>query len=451
MADILKASVSGIRGTIGGSLTPQAVVAWTAAYAAWLGSSGTVAVGRDTRKSGPLCQRLVEASLQACGITVIDIGIVPTPTLLFHVREQGLDGGILLTASHNPIEWNALKLVKRGGVFLEQPDFEALCRMKENPPCWVSVHELGGLQRDPDAAAAYGRQLASRFDTGAVRAAGFSVAVDPAGGAGAVLDRAFLEGLGCTVHGIHEAITGDFPRRPEPVPEALTDLAAFVRERKAAVGFAQDPDADRLVLVDETGTPVSEELTLALCLLSWYSRGGRGDAVVNMSTSRVNDAVAARFGFAVHRAKVGEANVLTRMRELAAPIGGEGNGGIILPELNPCRDSFVGMLLVLDLLAREKRPLSAIVASLPQYQMVKEKFPVTLPADAEALLVNAFRAVGETEFTVNREDGLRFDFPAGWIHVRESNTEPVVRLIAESREECLTYGWIRAAATALGL
>lgn len=450
MADPLKASVSGIRGTIGGSLSPDAVVEWTAAYAAWLGR-GSVAVGRDTRKSGPLCQRLVEATLQACGINVIDIGIVPTPTLLFHVREQGLDGGILLTASHNPIEWNALKLVKRGGVFLEQPDFTALCRVMENPPRWATVHELGSLQCDPDAAAAYGRQLASRFDTGAVRAARFSVAVDPAGGAGAVLDRAFLEGLGCTVHGLFEAVTGDFPRRPEPVPEALADLAAFVRERGAAVGFAQDPDADRLVLVDETGTPVSEELTLALCLLSWYGKGGKGDAVVNMSTSRVNDDVAARFGYTVHRSRVGEANVLTRMRELAAPIGGEGNGGIILPGLNACRDSFVGMLLVLDLLARENKPLSALVASLPQYRMVKEKFPVTLAPDAEVRLLAAFRAAGETEPAVNREDGLRFDFPAGWIHIRESNTEPVVRLIAESREECLTRGWIRAAATALGL
>ena len=401
--------------------------------------------------SGPLYQKLVEAGLMAAGISVIDIGVVPTPTLLAFVRERGLAGGILLTASHNPIEWNALKLVKRGGIFLDQVDFESLQGHLDRPPLYKAVRELGTVVGDPDAVDLHTKRLLQGYDLDPVVRAGISVAVDPVNAAGCVMDVPFLERLGCRVTPLNIELTGDFARPPEPGPAALEGLASRVRESGAAVGFAQDPDADRLALVDETGTALSEELTLALCLLSWYGRGGKGDAVVNMSTSRLNDDIAARFGFAGHRSRVGEANVLSMMRETGSPIGGEGNGGIILPALNPCRDSFVGMLLILDLLVQEGRPLSRIVASLPQYQMVKRKFPVSLPKGAEALLSAAFAAAGEpaSSTRINRMDGLRYDFPQGWIHIRESNTEPVVRIIAESPSSAATGIWIAAAAGAL--
>ena len=441
----LKASVSGIRGIVGDTLTPEVVVSYTSAFSAWLGG-GCVAVGRDTRVSGPLYQRIVEGVLSASGIDVIDIGIVPTPTLLQYVRENKLAGGVLLTASHNPVAWNALKLVKSGGAFLEQPDFEAVTALLDKDKAYTPVSGIGTFESDRDAAVSQAGLLIDRYGCGDIRKRAFTVAVDPGNGAGAVMDRMFLEKLGCRVVSVNEEITGDFSRPPEPRPDALAGLSALVKESGAVVGFAQDPDADRLCLVDEKGTPLSEELTLALCLQAFYKRGGSGDVVVNMSTSRVNDDVAAAFGGKVHRSKVGEANVLGTMRDMDAPIGGEGNGGIIYPALNPCRDSFVGMMMVLDLLVIEDRPLSEIAADLPAYAMEKLKLPVKGEnAALQEALEEAFRGIGEESFSVNSLDGLRFDFSDGWIHLRESNTEPVMRLIAESADRGKMTGWILAA------
>jgi len=447
--EVLKASVSGIRGIVGESLTPEVVVNYTAAFAAWLGP-GAVAVGRDTRISGPLYQRLVEGTLAAAGIDVVDIGIVPTPTLLLYVREKGLAGGLLVTASHNPVEWNALKLVKAGGAFLEQDDFDALSRLLEQPKRYTLAPGIGAFSRDQDAVSLQADLLLSNYDANAIRKNAFKVAFDPGNGAGAVMDRLFLGRLNCELVSVNESVTGHFSRPPEPGPDTLGGLAWLVQKSGAAVGFAQDPDADRLCLVDERGVPLSEELTLALCLLAYYKKGGKGNVVVNMSTSRVNDDVAARFGASVSRSKVGEANVLGEMRRLQAPIGGEGNGGIIYPALNPCRDSFVGMLLLLDLLAMEGRPLSEIAGGLPLYFMEKIKLPVGGKVDYRGALVQAFRSAGEGPMELNELDGLRFDFEAGWVHLRESNTEPVVRLIAESRDRKRMQRWVESAQQVIG-
>lgn len=454
MAQQLMASVSGIRGIVGESLTPPVILRYISAYSQWLGG-GTVAVGRDTRKSGPMIQRLVEGLLLAHGVDVVNLGICPTPTLLHYVRTQGLDGGVLITASHNPILWNALKLVKKGGAFLNQQDLERfntfLAAGIDSHVAYQSVSGVGTLQDAPRSPLENQiNNYVELFDIRFIKQRKFRVAVDPGNGAGAVMDRLFLKRLGCQVFAVNEEITGDFGREPEPRPDALFQLGRLVKENNCQVGFAQDPDADRLCLVDEKGTPLSEEITLALAVLSFFGRKQTGTVVANVSTSRLVRDIA-RHNLAEYRqAPVGEANVLQEMQQCGAPIGGEGNGGVILPRLNPCRDSFVAMLLVLDLLARQKKPVSAIVANLPGYVMIKEKIALS-PGDTQGLVgrvTKIFHGAG-MQFEENGIDGIRLDFPEGWIHVRKSNTEPVVRVIAEGSDGTVVQKWINMVRAAL--
>ena len=458
----IKASVSGIRGIVGESLHPPLLVHYTSAYARWLGR-GRVAIGRDTRSSGPAIQRLVESVLLACGIDVIDLGIVPTPTLLLFVRQKELDGGILITASHNPIAWNALKLVKRGGRFLNEEDFAAFTQCLQNV-CGAQETQapdglykpaglLGGITSDETALTLHADIFARAFPLLTLRRRKFRVAADPGNGAGARMNSLFLARLGCHAFHVHDDITGNFARPPEPRPEALAALSRLVTQEHCAVGFAQDPDADRLCLVDETGRALSEEMTLALSAWSYYlPRGrknhagqkkegepehGKSDIVVNVSTSRYAADVARHYGRKCHLSKVGEANVLAVMTEKKAEFGGEGNGGVIYPLLNPCRDSFVGMFLILELIAAMRMPLSEIVARFhkeiaPPYTMLKDTCVFT------GAMSGAYARIREEcgrrggAYTENTLDGLRLDFADGWVHLRESNTEPVVRIIAEA-------------------
>lgn len=447
MANTLKASVSGVRGIVGDSFTPDVVTQYVQAFAGLTGKGGTVAVGRDTRSSGSGYLQLVAGVLSACGINVIDLGVCPTPTLLCYVRAKQLDGGVLITASHNPIAWNALKLVKAGGLFLNQTDFERLQKKLGGKSAWVAAEESGSILSEPLAVDLHMNEIVLNYDIRYVKQRRFRVAYDPGNGAGTVMTRRFLKRLGAVTFGIHDEDTGGFEREPEPTPHALSDLAELTARNKCDLGIAQDPDADRLCLIDETGNALSEELTLALAAWGFYAAGGRGDLAVNVSTSRMCCDIAEDYGYAVKLAPVGEANVLDVMHKEGCPFGGEGNGGVIFPDINPCRDSFTAALLVMDLIARTKRPLSQLAAEIDKYTMIKEKLK-SAPSDYQKRIVKAFKKE-EMTFSENSVDGIRLDFAEGWIHLRPSNTEPVIRLIGEAENPTLLKTWIKTVKGAL--
>ncbi|MCK4906494.1 MAG: phosphoglucosamine mutase [Spirochaetes bacterium] len=437
----LKASVSGIRGIIGESFTPPVIEAYVYSYCRWL-KSGTVAVGRDGRKSGGMVQSLVQGALLANGINVIDIGICPTPTLLNYVREKGLDGGIIITASHNPIKWNALKLVKKGGIFLNKADFDIVSKnFKSKDRLYADINKIGLLCQDTEAVNIHIDSFIKKYDISHIKTKRYRVAVDPVNGAGSVMFESFLKRLGCNVFSVNDEITGFFSRPPEPRPGALSDLSKTVIDNKCVIGFAFDPDADRLCLVDENGTALSEEYTLALAILSFYKRRNTGDISVNVSTTRLIDDIAAKNLTNVFRSQVGEANVLEEMKKRNAVIGGEGNGGVIYPALNPCRDAFVGMLLILDLLSRQKKTISTIVSEMPSYIMIKDKIILESVKGIKEKVKKVF-SDADFVFKENNIDGIRLDFKTGWIHIRESNTEPVVRIIAEGTSKKEVSSWV---------
>jgi phosphomannomutase len=432
-------SVSGVRGRVGEALTPELVVGVASAFGAFLireGSDGPVVLGRDSRTSGPLFARAATAGLQSVGVDVIDLGVVPTPTLMLAVRHHGAAGGLQLTASHNPAVWNGIKLASAEGMFL---DGDASARFRafltETSPPRAGWDELGQVSEDPDAVR---RHLAAilelpLLDRGALEARGLVVALDCVRGAGGVIMPELLESLGCRVHAIHTETDGWFPRDPEPTADALSELGELVRSTGADIGLAVDPDVDRLSLVDERGTALGEDLTLALATATVLRRTP-GAVVTNLSTSRVVEDVASRFHAPFHRAPVGEINVARGMQAASAVIGGEGNGGVILPALHHTRDAPVGAALILQYLIDADMPLSRAVAEWPSYRIVKTKraFPREALADAYTALAEDLSADRE-----DRSDGLRlaWDGRQSWLHVRPSGTEPVVRLIAEAPRE----------------
>ncbi len=435
----LMVSVSGFRGRVGPSLSPELVAGLGAAYGAFLreeGDGDTVIVGRDSRTSGPMLMRAAVAGLLSAGCRVVELGVVPTPTLMLAVKDAGAAGGIAVTASHNPAEWNALKFAARGGVFLEPRRMARFQRrVREEDPeraSWEAIAEVSGDQ------GAVGRHieriLALPFlDVEAIRRMRIPVALDCVNGAGGVALPDLLERLGCEVRAIGVEPHGRFHRDPEPTARNLAALAALVRECGARLGFAVDPDADRLSLVDERGRALGEDLTLALAADVVLGRE-TGRVVTNQSTSRVVDDVARGHGARVVRAPVGEINVVVRMVAEGAVVGGEGNGGVIVPALHHTRDALAGAALLLQYLADAPGvPLSQRVAALPSYTIVKEK--VAFPREA---LGAAYQALALESPPGERDDsdGLRIEWPAerSWLHVRPSGTEPVVRLIAEAPE-----------------
>jgi phosphomannomutase len=377
--------------------------------------------------------RAVTAGLQSVGVDVIDLGIVPTPTLLLSVRHHGAVGAMGVTASHNPAEWNALKLVSEEGIFLDA-DRSAAFRTyltSEEPPRapWSA---LGTVSQDTDAWSRHLERILAlpHIDAAAIRARGLKVAVDCVHGAGGPVVAELLGRLGCDFVGIGMEPDGLFPRDPEPTAANLSELGELVRESGAVAGLAIDPDADRLSLVDEAGRPLGEDLTLALAAAAVLSRTP-GPVVTNLSTSQVVEDVARAYGSSVHRAPVGEVNVARRMQKEGAVVGGEGNGGVILPALQHTRDAPLAVALILQHLADEGVPLSEAAGRWPGYSIVKEK--VTFPREA---LREGYSALeGDLAAEVKDEsDGLRLAWPErkAWLHVRPSGTEPVVRLIAEA-------------------
>jgi phosphomannomutase len=432
----LMVSVSGIRGRVGDSLTPEVVARYAAAFGAWSirqGKSKQIVVGRDSRVSGPMFHRIVVGTLQLAGCDVIDIGLTTTPGCQLAVEHHHAGGGLMLSASHNPIEWNALKLIGSSGLFLEKGQGEAMRALVDTGIPMASWDEIGSVTTDDGVSSRHIESVLAipYIDAAGIRARKFKVALDCVRGAGATIMPALLQRLGCEVVAINLEPDGRFPREPEPVADNLKELEALVQQSGADIGLAVDPDVDRLALVSDAGKAIGEDYTLALAA-RLVLRHRKGPVVTNLSTSQVVDDVARAAGVECVRAPVGEVNVAVRMRDVKAAVGGEGNGGVILPEVHLGRDAPLGAALVLQLMLEEKRALSAIIAEWPRYVIVKDKL------DRPNVSLDAVYGALKTEFadaTVDTQDGLRLAWNDRWVHVRPSGTEPIVRVIAEAPDE----------------
>lgn len=435
MADAspLIVSVSGIRGIVGESLTPAEALAFAAALGTHL-QGGRVVLSRDSRPSGAMLRRAVAAGLEACGCEIVDLGVVPTPTVGLAIRHLEAAGGIQISASHNPAPWNGLKLFGGDGAVLSPADGAEVKRIfDERAFRWAAWDAAGDLRPWGEAEEKHLETVLRLVDVTRIRSRGLRVFLDANGGAGGPLGKRLLEALQCRPVVAGGIPDGFFAHPPEPLEDNVRDILRRIPEEGADVGFLLDPDADRLAVVDGTGRYIGEELTLALAALARL-RHEQGPLVINMSSSRVTEDLAARFGTVCHRAAVGEANVVAEMRRVNALLGGEGNGGVIDPRVGWVRDPFLGMALILDLLAETQSSLGELVAGLPKYSIVKDK--ATLPRDRLPALYDACSRRWP-EAGTNTLDGLRLDWPDRWLHVRPSNTEPIVRFIAEAptREE----------------
>jgi phosphomannomutase len=427
----LKISLAGVRGVAGTSLTPQLVTSFAAAFGTYCGA-GPIVVGTDTRPSREMLTHAAVAGLLSVGCTPVILGIVPLPTLQSHVRKISAAGGICITASHNPMEWNALKFLGSDGTALRANQFAELTDLyHQGLYPRVSSFRIQECRFDDSAVTAHRETILTAINEVAIRSRHFKVAIDCCNGAACKATPEFLKALGCQVIEVNTDPCAPFPRNPEPVPESLGALCQAVRESGADLGFAQDADADRLAVVDERGEPIGEDCTLALVLDHLLPRRP-GPVVVSMSTSRMADDVAARHSSAIHRARVGEVHVLDRMLAVGSRIGGEGNGGVIAPSINPCRDSFVAMAFLLEALAETKSTVSELRGQLPSYAMVKHRIACrSRDATPFLRLVRHLFRNNEIDLT----DGVRVLWPDRWVHVRASNTEPVIRIIAEAPTE----------------
>lgn len=431
----LMVSVSGVRGRVGEALTPEIIAKFAAGFGAWArkragGGRAKIVVGRDSRVSGPMFQPVVISALQSVGCDVILVDMAPTPTIQLAVEHHHAAGGLAITASHNPIEWNALKFIGPSGLFLDGSEAAEMRAVVESDIPRAQWNELGTIDRDTEAVNRHIELVLSIpfIDVDAIRAKGYRVALDCVRGAGGAFMPTLLDRLGCKVFAINLETDGRFPRPPEPVAENLGELEELVRRSGAEVGFAVDPDVDRLALVSDEGKAIGEDYTLALAA-KVVLRHREGGIVTNLSTSRIVDDIAHERNRRVIRAPVGEVNVATRMRSEKAPVGGEGNGGVILSELHLGRDAPLGAALILQLLLEEGKKLSEIVASYPRYSIVKDKLDrPSAPLDTVYASLKAAFANAE----VDTQDGLRLTWSDRWVHVRPSGTEPIVRVIAEA-------------------
>jgi phosphomannomutase len=432
----LKISISGVRGVIGDSLTPTLLTRFAQAFGTYVGS-GTIVIGRDPRTSGEMVKQAVIAGLLSSGCRVLDVGMCPVPTVQMMVRTHRAHGGLAITASHNPPEWNALKFIGPDGTFLG-PGFarEMLDIYHQGQYVKVAGSEMRGVELLTGAIDIHIKAILDALGPLPSSAPPLRVVLDAANGAGSVVGPKLLQALGVEVITINDQPNGQFPRPAEPTPENLGDLCATVREQRADVGFAQDMDADRLAIVSELGEPIGEDYTLVLSTLYVLSKE-RGPVVANLSTTNALDFVASRFDCPLFRTKIGEANVTECMQREGAVIGGEGNGGVIYPRINFARDSLVGMALILHLLADRGVALSDILQEFPKLILIKEKLACPSHKIPEVLkMVRQVYADSPTDLT----DGVKVILPHGWLHVRGSNTEPIIRLAAEAQtqEEALS-------------
>lgn len=438
-------SISGIRGTIGGKagdgLTPIDIVKFTAAYGSWVinkTQNKKIVLGRDARISGEMVNNLVIGTLQGLGIEVIDLGLSTTPTVEIAVPFEQAGGGIILTASHNPKQWNALKLLNEKGEFISDADGKEVLEIAENADFdFANVNELGKvtpnnsyLQKHIDIILAL-----PLVDVEAIKAANFKIAIDCVNSTGGIFIPALLKALGvATIYELYCEPNGDFPHNPEPLPENLTEIAKVVQEKRADLGIVVDPDVDRLCFVNEDGTMFGEEYTL-VAVADYILQNTPGNTVSNLSSTRALRDVTEKAGGIYHAAAVGEVNVVNQMKATNAIIGGEGNGGIIYPELHYGRDALVGIALFLSHLAKFGQSISLLRRTYPAYHISKNKITLTPEMDIDALLVKVQEKY--KNYPSSTIDGLKIDFENEWVHLRKSNTEPIIRIYSEAKNETI--------------
>ena len=430
----LMVSISGIRGIVGDGLDPQVLVKFCSAYADFIGK-GKVVIGRDARISGEMVRSVVNGTLLAKGLDVIDIGICPTPTVQYTVKNLSANGGIAISASHNPNEWNALKLLNDTGQFMTtEQNVELLKILNENKENkFESWENLGTLTSYSEGLTKHVNDVLNLkyVDKEKIKKRKFKVLADCVNGAGVYVIPHLLREFGCEVIEMNCEKTGIFPRLPEPLPENLTETMKAVKDSNADLGVVVDPDVDRLVLITNEGEPFSEENTITSCVKFILSKE-KGNAVVNLSTTRAVDDAAKEFDSKVYRSPVGEANVVKKMKEVNAVIGGEGSGGVIFPALHYGRDALVGIALTLQHLLEFDGTISELKKFLPAYFITKKKIELgnSNPDKIIELLKNKYKS-GD----INTDDGLRIDFPDHWVHFRKSNTEPIIRSIVEAKDK----------------
>lgn len=426
----LMISVSGIRGIFGTDLTPENITRFTAAFGEWT-EGGKVVVGRDTRVTGQLCENIVTSTLQSVGCNVVKVGVVPTPTVAMAVLNHDADGAIILSASHNPAEWNALKLLNGSSEFLDAKQGEKVIQISEEKSYSYKKYDRIGTVSSDDEALDYHIQKILNLpyiDKELIQSKNFSIALDPVNGTGAIGIPALLEALGIeTIHKINEEPNGLFAHNPEPLPEHLEDICALVKEKDCDLGIVTDPDADRLALITNKGNLFGEEYTQAAAFDFILSKK-TGSCATNLSSSRVAEDVAKKHGQRCYRSAVGEINVVKKMQEVDAVIGGEGNGGVINPDLHYGRDSLVGVAMMLQLLAERNLTSDEYRNSLPDYYMRKSKMPLA-NIDGDAVLEKA--ELTYKDYDPDTTDGVKIDFEDGWVHLRKSNTEPIIRVYSE--------------------
>ena len=435
-------SISGIRGTIGGrageGLSPLDVVKFTSAYAAFIlssknSASNTIVVGRDARISGEMVNKLVVGTLLGMGMNVIDIGLATTPTTELAVTMEQAAGGIILTASHNPKQWNALKLLNEKGEFLNAKEGETILKLAETEDFTFSeVDQIGKLTVNDNYTQKHIESVLALdlVDVEAIKAADFKVAIDCVNSVGGIAIPALLDALGVkTVEKLYCEPNGQFPHNPEPLPEHLTEISTLMKSGKFDAGFVVDPDVDRLAIIAEDGSMFGEEYTL-VAIADYILRHTPGNTVSNMSSTRALRDITQKYNCNYEASAVGEVNVVTKMKETNAVFGGEGNGGVIYPASHYGRDALVGIALFLTHLAKEKKTVSELRKTYPNYFMSKNKIELTPQIDVDGVL--AVIKGSYKQYEVNDIDGVKIDFPTGWVHLRKSNTEPIIRIYSEA-------------------
>lgn len=438
----LKISISGVRGIVGETLSPFLLNRFAQAFGTYL-NSGTVLVGRDTRTSGEMIQHAVISGLLSAGCNVIDGGILPVPTVGLAVPCLGADGAVAITASHNPVEWNALKFLRADGIYLNEYQGEALLDIYHGGEFKRVSHLHAGKVRYQENIFQWHKSaIFKSIDVETIKKRRFKAALDCCNGAGSLVTPYFLQSLGCEVFPVHCEPNGIFPHHPEPVPENIENLCQAVRKNGADIGFAQDPDADRLALVTEQGTALSEQLTLALVVDFVLSRAKTEGqkVVVNLSTTKTIDDLCKKYRATLIRTPIGEVHVAEKMKKEGALIGGEGGGGVIYPVVRYGRDSYSAIALLLEMLAKRNIIASEAVACMPKYEMIKEGIQCSM--DNMRVVLHRLEQVYEGE-VIDTRDGIKIIRENVWAHVRPSNTEPVLRVIAEGKDRRVAEGLLQ--------
>jgi len=433
----LMVSISGIRGIVGESLIPETIVKYIAGFATFC-NRGHIIVGRDGRITGKNILDLTCSTLAQMGCQVTDLGICPTPTVALAVEKLKSAGGISITASHNPMIWNGLKFFTSTGLFLDADENREFWRIAEYPAKYVSWDKQGKYNKYEEFLDSHIQEVLklSYINIDGIHKRKFKIVLDCVNAAGSIIVPRLLEKFGCEIVPLHCELTGIFGHTPEPITENLTSLYAKVRETKSDFGIAVDPDVDRLVLIDENGVPYIEENTIATCVrfvLEKEHKRANNQVVVNLSTTRAVDDIAKQFGATVIRTPVGEINVAKKMKEIGAIIGGEGSGGVILPQVHLGRDAIVGIALILQCMYEFNGSLSSFKQTLPKYHITKGK--IELGKLNPDVVLQKLQSKYKSDGSINTDDGLKIDFPESWIHLRKSNTEPIIRIIAEAHSK----------------